>query len=102
MVVIVFPATAEIGVTQARIGDPLLWTVHAPHKDMPQPNLVPVKPSVSRRTQSRGMAAGTSTDCGLPLSVNLTAGIKPSRVLFRVYQWARCLTVRRLPRPDTM
>src|SRR5437667_316712 len=44
MVVIVLPATEEMGVTQARIGAPLLCTVHAPHSDMPHPNLVPVKP----------------------------------------------------------
>ena len=76
MVVMVFPATAEMGVTQARIGDPLLWTVQAPQSDMPHPNLVPVIPNVSRKTQRRGMAAGTSTDCGLPLRVNFTAGIR--------------------------
>ena len=39
-------------------GWPLIWTVQAPHCAMPQPNLVPVIPSVSRRTHSRGI-------CGL-------------------------------------
>ena len=32
-----------------------MWTVQAPQSAMPQPNLVPVRPSVSRRTQSSGV-----------------------------------------------
>src|ERR1035438_8249503 len=74
MVVIFLPATAEMGVTQDRTGWPSMWTVQAPHNDMPHPNLVPVMPSVSRKTQSSGMAETASTDCGLPFKVNLTAG----------------------------
>src|SRR5579872_4423125 len=73
MVVIFLPATAEMGVTQARVGLPSTCTVQAPHSDMPQPNLVPVMPSVSRRTQSNGMAGTASTVCGLPFKVNFTA-----------------------------
>src|ERR1041385_1104922 len=76
MVTTDLPAACETGVTHARIGDPLMCTVQAPQSAMPQPNLVPVRPSVSRKTQRSGMAAGTSTDCGLPLTVNLTAGIQ--------------------------
>src|SRR5208337_3057454 len=75
MVVIFLPATAEMGVTHDRTGWPSMWTVQAPHSDMPHPNLVPVMPSVSRKTQSSGMAETASTDCGLPFKVNLTAGI---------------------------
>src|ERR1017187_9960904 len=44
---------------------------------MPQPNFVPVRPSVSRRTQSNGMSGLTSTAWGLPLTVNLIAAISP-------------------------
>src|SRR5271157_1177354 len=75
MVVIGLPATAEMGVTHDCTGWPSMWTVQAPHSDMPHPNLVPVMPSVSRKTQSSGMAETASTDCGLPFKVNLTAGI---------------------------
>src|SRR5215475_13117788 len=85
IVVMCRPATAEMGVTHERIGDPLLCTVQAPQSDMPHPNFVPVRPSVSRKTQSSGMAAGTSTDCGLPLSVNWTAGIPETLPMVRVY-----------------
>src|ERR1039458_8826234 len=74
MVVILLPATAEMGVTHDRTGRPSMWTVQAPHSDMPHPNLVPVMPSESRKTQSSGMAETASTDCGLPFKVNLTAG----------------------------
>ena len=45
-------------------------TVQAPHWAMPQPNLVPVRPSVSRITQRSGVSGATSTDCSVPLSVN--------------------------------
>src|ERR1017187_6285066 len=74
MEAIFLPATAEMGVTQDRTGWPSMWTVQAPNNDMPHPNLVPVMPSVSRKTQSSGMAETASTDCGLPFKVNLTAG----------------------------
>lgn len=75
MVVTDLPASEATGVTQDRTGCPLTWTVQAPHRDMPQPNLVPVIWRWSRRTQSRGMAAGRSTVCGVPLSVKRVAGI---------------------------
>ena len=75
MVVTLLPATLEIGVTQERTGCPLTWTVQAPHSAMPHPNLVPVMPRVSRNTHSSGIAGGTSTVCGFPFKVNLTAAI---------------------------
>jgi hypothetical protein len=55
MVVIFLPATAEIGVMQERVASPLIWTVQAPQRAMPQPNFVPVMFRVSRRTQSKGI-----------------------------------------------
>src|SRR6266849_5190666 len=73
MVVTFFPATLEIGVMQERAASPLMWTVHAPHSAMPQPNFVPVMSSVSRSTQSSGMSGLTSTDLGLPFKVKLMA-----------------------------
>ncbi|MOA15485.1 hypothetical protein D3C78_1356430 [compost metagenome] len=67
MVAIACPATADTGVTQARIGSPSRCTVQAPHSAMPQPNLVPVMPSTSRSTHSRGMSSGTLTSLAWPL-----------------------------------
>ena len=67
MVVIFFPATAETGVTHERIGEPFTWTVQAPPNAMPQPNLVPVRPTTSRNAHRSGMSAGTSTFSTLPL-----------------------------------
>src|SRR5271169_4473930 len=75
MVVTRLPATVEIRVVQDRVGWPLICTVHAPHSAIPQPNLVPVSPSVSRSTHNRGIAGSTSTVCALPFNVNLTAAI---------------------------
>src|ERR1700704_150411 len=67
MVVIFFPATAATGVTHERIGCPSSCTVQAPQSAIPQPNLVPVRPTTSRSTHKTGMSAGTSTVTSRPL-----------------------------------
>src|SRR5262249_50920747 len=41
----------------------------------PHPNFVPVNPSVSRSTHSKGICGETSTLCRFPLRVNSMAGI---------------------------
>src|SRR6266571_5192433 len=56
MVVIALPTAVATGVTQDRRGAPSTCTVQAPHKAIPQPNFVPVKPTRSRNTQSSGMS----------------------------------------------
>src|SRR6266699_1730296 len=71
MVVIFLPATVDTGVTQERVAAPSTCTVQAPHWAMPQPNLVPVIHRLSRRTQSSGVSAGTSTRRVLPLIVRV-------------------------------
>jgi len=71
MVVTAWLPTLDTGVTQDRTGLPPRWTVHAPHWATPQPNLEPFRSRTSRKTQSRGMSAGTSTVAALPLTVNL-------------------------------
>src|SRR5215472_4122249 len=68
-----FPATLEIGVMQERVASPLMCTVQAPQRAMPQPNFVPVMFNVSRSTQSNGMSGLTSTDCDLPFKVKVIA-----------------------------
>jgi hypothetical protein len=68
--VIFFPTTDEAGVMHDRVASPSTCTVQAPHKAMPQPNLVPVMPSASRNTHNSGMFGGTSTDCGFPFTTN--------------------------------
>src|ERR1700730_3929500 len=62
IVVTRFPATAVTGVTQERTALPSTWTVQAPQSASPHPNLVLVKPSCSRRTQSNGVTGSTSRD----------------------------------------
>src|SRR5262245_43032453 len=71
MVVIFLPAAVDIGVLQERIGWPSSSTVQAPHSAMPQPNLVPVMPSVSRITQSSGVSGAALTSRALPLMLRL-------------------------------
>src|SRR5437660_11818023 len=61
MVVTSLPAARDTGATQDLTASPLRWTVQAPHCAMPQPYLVPVKPRLSRKTQSRGVEGSTST-----------------------------------------
>ena len=60
MVVTLAPATALTGVIQDRVARPSTCTVQAPHMPIPQPNLVPVRPSSSRITQSNGASSGTA------------------------------------------
>src|SRR6516164_860029 len=67
--------------TQERNGIPFRCTVHAPHKALPQPNFVPVMPSTSRKTHSKGMSPSTSTSCSTPLTVILKVIDQPCRRL---------------------
>src|SRR2546429_4066594 len=46
---------------RSRVATPSRWTVQAPHWAMPQPNLVPVSPSVSRSTQRSGVRSEEHT-----------------------------------------
>ena len=78
MVVTFLPATSDIVVWQERTALPSTWTVQAPHRPEPQPNLVPVSLRCSRTTQSSGVSASTSTLCAVPLTVNATAIAYPS------------------------
>src|SRR5260221_3633081 len=73
MVVIALPAAAATGVMQDRRGAPSRCTVQAPHCAIPQPNFVPVRPTSSRRTHSRGMSGGASTSRSTPLIASFTA-----------------------------
>jgi hypothetical protein len=54
-------------VMHERVAVPSIWTVQAPHKPTPQPNFVPVMPSTSRSTQSRGVSLSTSAIWSVPL-----------------------------------
>lgn len=78
MVVIFFPAMLETGVTHERAAAPSICTVHAPHSAMPHPNFVPVMFSVSRKTHSSGISAGTSTVLDSPFKTKLIAKSSPN------------------------
>jgi hypothetical protein len=53
-----------------------MCTVQAPQSAMPQPNLVPVIPSVSLKYHSSGIPGATSAFCGFPFRLNWMDGIK--------------------------
>ena len=60
MVVTFMPSAAETGVWQARTAAPSRWIVQAPQAATPQPYLVPVSPSSSRRYQRSGISGSPS------------------------------------------
>src|SRR5438132_13127744 len=69
IVVMRLPAATETDVMHERTALPSRCTVHAPHSAMPQPNFVPVIPSTSRSTQSKGVSSSTSTLRAMQLTV---------------------------------
>src|SRR5580698_1554796 len=74
MVVIFFPPTLEIGVMQDLVASPLMCTVQAPQRAMPQPNFVPVMLRTSRSTQSSGISGLTSFSvCDFPFNMKVMA-----------------------------
>jgi hypothetical protein len=85
MVTIRFPTAEETGVTQDRVGCPSTWMVQAPHRPMPQPNLVPVMLSTSRSVHSNGMSSGISRSRGFPFTLSVTMSVPPVRG-FRRYE----------------
>src|SRR5215468_7382112 len=50
-----------------------MCTVQAPHRPVPQPNLVPVSLRSSRSTHNSGVASGALVDAGLPFTTKLVA-----------------------------
>ena len=66
------PSADDTGYVHDRMARPSTMTVHAPQAAMPQPNFVPVMPSVSRSTHNSGVSPSTSTVLSLPLTVNVT------------------------------
>src|SRR6185436_9679201 len=78
-------------------GSPFRCTVHAPQSAAPQPNLVPVMPSVSRSTQSSGVFGSTLTCLALPLTVRLIMNL-PSLSRWSVSTVEREYPARRMPR----
>src|SRR6266481_2611754 len=75
IVVILLAPTALTGIEQDLVATPSMWTVQAPHWAMPQPYLVPVRPSVSRNTHSSGVSGSTSTCCVCPLMMSRSIGV---------------------------
>src|SRR6266436_5433767 len=75
MVLMFLPPTCDTGVVQERVSAPSTWTLHAPHNPAPQPNFVPVSCKVSRRTQSRGVSAETSTVFAAPFTFRAKVGM---------------------------
>src|SRR4030088_1215387 len=67
------PPISETCVWQEYARLPSICTMHAPHRPVPQPNLVPVSFKPSRITHNNGVAGGASVDAALPFTVKLVA-----------------------------
>src|SRR6187397_965089 len=77
MVTICAPSAAETCTWQERCARPSMCTVQAPQNPAPQPYFVPVSPTMSRITQSRGVLGSASTETGLPFTENEAIGDLP-------------------------
>jgi len=71
MVVMSLLATSPTVMPQESTGRLPISTVHAPHCWIPQPNLVPVKPTVSRNAQSNGVSGSRLRVCCFSLIFNV-------------------------------
>src|SRR5437867_10166547 len=80
MVVIGLPCTAASRVRHERTGRPSTSTVQAPHWPSPQPYLVPVRSSSSRRTARRVVSGSTSTSLGWPLTIKARRAIRRTKL----------------------
>src|SRR5215204_2915525 len=69
MVVICLPDASASVTPQERVATPSTCTVQAPHWAMPQPYLVPVRPTCSRMTHNSGVLGSAFTSCTVPLIV---------------------------------
>ncbi len=71
MVVTALPETCDTWVWHEKARLPSIWTMQAPHRPVPQPNLVPVSLSSSRITHNSGVWGGASDCAALPLILKL-------------------------------
>ena len=72
MVSTFMPSASGASTRQEQTRRPLTMTLQAPQSPEPQPSLLPVSPSVSRRTSSRVWLASHRNSVGAPLMVVLT------------------------------
>src|SRR5262245_34627451 len=73
-----------------------MWTMQAPHRPAPHPNLVPVSLRLSRSTHSSGVSLGASLEAGFPFTVNAVAiGETSLKICFK---FVRNSTSRRHPK----
>ena len=69
----------NVNPVKERVGVPSMCTVQEPHCATPQPYLVPVRPSCSRSTQSKGVSGSASCARDLPLTFSVAICVSSSR-----------------------
>src|SRR5690606_720058 len=82
MVVTTLPARSDMGVTHARTASPSTCTVQLPHRAAPQPNLVPVRPSSSRKYHRSGIDGSPSNVRSCPLTRKVATAFPPPLLCF--------------------
>ncbi len=75
MVVMDLPCMEATGMAQGLTAFPSMMQVHALQTLRPQPYLGPVMPSLSRKTQSKAMPGGASTETFLPFTLKSNCGM---------------------------
>ena len=83
MVVTLEPATCTARVVHDFTARPSMCTTQAPHCEVSQPTCVPVRPSVSRRSETSSVRSSTSAVTALPFTVRLTVVMLSSRSIRR-------------------
>src|SRR5258705_11155409 len=86
MVVTLRPATSDTCVWQENARLPSICTMQAPHRPVPQPNLVPVSLRPSRSTHNNGVAGGASVDAPLPFTMKSMAMVSSLSVKNREWR----------------
>src|SRR5271169_5110468 len=67
--------TSPTRIEHDRVTSPLRCTEQAPHWAMPQPYLVPVRPTCSRITHKSGVSGSTCTSCICPLMLSFAMSV---------------------------
>src|SRR5512132_4031120 len=80
MVVTDLPTISDTCVWHENARLPSMCTMQAPHRPVPQPNLVPVSLRPSRSTHSNGVAGGASVDAAVPFTMKSVAMVSSLRI----------------------
>src|SRR5262245_51368208 len=91
------PPISETCVWHAYARLPSICTMQAPHRPVPQPNLVPVSLRPSRITHNNRVAGGASVDAALPFTMKLVDMVSSPDVIARDASFCLSCGTRNVP-----